>query len=547
MQDRGDIPAALKELAQLDTDAPIGKAMLGHVLAQRYLGPYSRPTADQLRTWLDRWADLPDAAPIHALLVVRLPRGEKIPPMPAGFVPVEEHINLAFEESEPAGQALHRNPDLDRSVWQAARARGADGVFRLLGKTSGLTPSYAAQLQGEAAQILFTLNRDDEALDLATAGVHPCGPRMSGPCEHAAMPGYIAGLAAWRQGRFEQAGAMFTAAWHAEVTTPSLKAGAAFWAARAQLKARDLSAAVMWLNRASVERRTFYGMLARRALGRPLAVSRVGPGETETLGEADVEAVAATPAGLRAFALLQAEQPERAAAELRSLSAQARQQRSLARALMLVAEAGGLTELAIHYADMLAVADGRTRDVVRFQVPRLRPNGGFRIDPALLYGLARTESDFDATLVSPAGARGLLQIMPETASFIVGPSLRNPARALVEDPGFNLDLGQRYVTYLAGCDGIDGDLIRLLAAYNAGPSNFARWASQIRDNGDPLLFIEAIPIDETRAYVPRVLTYTWIYGGLMHLPAPSLDELAGDDWPRYHPYDDPRGAAAHLH
>ncbi len=64
-----------------------------------------------------------------------------------------------------------------------------------------------------------------------------------------------------------------------------------------------------------------------------------------------------------------------------------------------------------------------------------------------------------------------------------------------------------------------GDLLRLLASYNAGPGNFARWVSQIRDNDDPLLFIEAIPIDETRAHVPRVLTYTWIYAARLHLPA----------------------------
>ncbi len=120
-------------------------------------------------------------------------------------------------------------------------------------------------------------------------------------------------------------------------------------------------------------------------------------------------------------------------------------------------------------------------------------------------------------------------------------------RDLLEDPANNLDLGQRYVAYLAGHEAVNGNLVRLLAAYNAGPANFARFAAQIRDNGDPLLFIEAIPLDETRAHVPRVLTYTWIYAALMHLPSPSLDELAGGLWPRYHPYDEPRVASAHLH
>ncbi len=546
MQDRGDIPAAIRETAELDSDSPVGAAMLGHVLAQRYLGPYTRPTPDQLREWLDRWADLPDARAIHALLVVRMPHGEKAPPLPPGFVAAEEPTAPVPEETEPEATALQRNNSLDRSVWEAARQRGAAGVARLLAGTKGLSPSYSAQLRGEAGQILFTLNRDEDAFDIAASGVHPCRPG-AGPCEHAAIAGYIAGLAAWRQGRFDEAGNMFVSAWRAEITTPSLKAGAAFWAGRAQLRVGNRAGAIGWLTRASAERNTFYGLIARRALGLPVGISRVGPGEAETLGEADVEAVASSPAGLRAFALLQAEQPDRAAIELRSLWPEAKRSRPLARALMLVAEQAGLPDLAMSYADLLAAADGRPRDGMRFPVPRLRPTGGFRIDPAMLYGLARTESNFDAQLVSSAGALGLLQIMPETASFIVGQPLARRVRPLLSDPATNLDLGQRYMSYLAGHEAVNGNLIRLLAAYNAGPANFARWSQQIRDNDDPLLFIEAIPLDETRAHVPRVLTYTWIYAALMHLPTPSLDELAAGLWPRYHPYDEYGGAVAHLH
>jgi hypothetical protein len=57
----------------------------------------------------------------------------------------------------------------------------------------------------------------------------------------------------------------------------------------------------------------------------------------------------------------------------------------------------------------------------------------------------------------------------------------------------------------------------------------------VRDEDDPLLFIEAIPNDETRAFVQHVLTYTWIYAARLRLPAPSLDELAAGDFPRFTP------------
>jgi len=489
---------------------------------------------------------LPDARAIHTLLVIRLPHGEKAPPLPPGFVAAEGPVAPVPEETQPEATALRRNTALDHSVWEAARQRGAAGVARLLAATKGLNPSYSAQLRGEAGQILFTLNRDEEAFDIAASGVHPCRPGTD-PCEHAAMAGYVAGLAAFRQGRLDEAANMFASAWRAEITTPSLRAGAAFWAGRVHRHTGDHAGAVGWFSRAGAERNTFYGLIARRALGLPIGISRVGPGEAETLGEADVEAVASTPAGLRAFALLQADQPDRAAAELRTLWPAAKQSRPLARALMLVAEQAGLPDLAMQYADLLAAADGRSRDGMRFPVPRLRPTGGFRTDPAMVYGLARTESNFDAGLVSSAGAHGLLQIMPETANFIVGQPLARRTRPQLNDPATNLDLGQRYMAYLAGHDAVNGNLIGLLAAYNAGPTNFARWAPQIRDNDDPLLFIEAIPLDETRAHVPRVLTYTWIYAALMHLPTPSLDDLAAGLWPRYLPYDQYGGAATHLH
>ena len=555
LQAKGDIPAALRATADLDTTAPLADDMLGHLLADRYLGPSTRPTADQLRGWLERYPDLPDAGAIHRLLVVRMPRGETAPPLPPGFVAAATPEAAPVpEETESADTALKRNPELDHSVWAAVRARGAGGVERLLRATDGLTPSYAAQLRGEAAQILFTLNRDAEAFDLAAGGMADTHAPGVHQAARAAMAGYMAGLAAWRMERFTDARSMFAAAWRSSVTTPSLKAAAAYWTARAELRAGPTQGmaqrASVWLWRAAEQRRTFYGLLARRTLGLGVGFARVGPGERETLGEADVDALAATPHGVRAFALLQVDQPERAAAELRMLWPAAKASRPLARAAMLVADAARLPELAVDFADLLAAADGRPREGMRFPVPRLRPAGGFTVDPAMIYGLARTESNFDTALVSSAGARGLLQIMPETASFITGATTGGKLPDLpgaLHDPTVNLDLGQRYVSYLAGLDMVHGDLIRLIAAYNTGPGALLKWGPQIRDNGDPLLYIEAIPIDETRAHVPRVLTYTWLYAARMGLPAPSLDELAAGEWPRYHALHETTPALASLH
>jgi soluble lytic murein transglycosylase len=554
LQRGGDIQAAVRESASLDlsielSGTRLGQAMLGHVLADRYLGRFSKPSADDLTAWLAAYADLPDAPAIRALLLARLPRGAA-PPAALAHIPQAldpQPLAPVPEEREPAGLALDRNNAADRAVWDAARTGKPGAAERLISQMRSLKPEYRSQLRGEAGQILFTLNRDGEAYDVAAPGAASCG-RDNGPgCRDAAAAGYAAGLAAWRMDRIDLARPMFEAAWRAELSTSALRAASAFWAARARLRLGDPTDYRPWMRRAAAEPATFYGFLARRTLGLGFGFTTRGRQDREILGSADIEAVRAYPAGLRAFALLQIGETGRAEAELRLLWPIARTEPGLGRAIMLVAGEAGLTDLAAQLADLVQTEDGRPRDATRFPAPRVRPNGGFLIDPAMLYAMARSESNFSTTLVSSAGATGLMQLMPETANLVLKRPGSASVRNLLHDPETNLDIGQRYVDYLATLDGIGADLIRMIASYNAGPGNVLRWASTIRDDGDPLLYIEAIPLDETHAYVPRVLTYTWIYATRMRLAMPSLDELAAGAWPRYYPRQRMEEAAARLH
>jgi soluble lytic murein transglycosylase-like protein len=356
----------------------------------------------------------------------------------------------------------------------------------------------------------------------------------------------MAGLAAWRMGRADLARPMFEAAWRAQLTTSSLRSASAFWAARAQLRTGHAAGYRPWMARAGAEPRTFYGFLARRTLGLGFGFSANGQDTREVLTEADIEAVAATAEGLRAFALLQVGQFNRAEAELRQLWPSTEQRPELGRAILLVAQKAGLIQLAAQLADIIQSRDGRPRDATRFALPRLQPEGGFRIDPAMVYGITKTESNFNSGLVSSAGATGLMQIMPDTANFLTT-KLNASARGSLRDAGTNLALGQRYIAYLAEHESVGGNLLRLLASYNSGPGFFGRWGATVVDQGDPLLFIEAIPVDETRMFVPRVLTYTWIYAARMRLPTPSLDELAAGVAPRYYALANQQDPPPRLH
>ena len=522
LQALGDMQQAEAETARLQDPS-----LLGDILADRYLAPDYQASVAELTAWLDRYPDLPDAPAIRAQALLRAGPGVAVPGVqqaPGAANPGPP----SPEDADASDLPLSRDPGLDHAVRDRVHAGRYTDALRVIERQRKLAPDYAGQLHAEVARAAFADGLDERALAIANIALRQSGGRI-------ALAGFVGGLAAWRLDRVQTAAILFERASQAALAPPALRAAGAFWAARAQQRLGHAAAARDWLRRAGTEPRTFYGILARRLLG-------IGPDlprddqDTGALGEADVAAVDGTLAGHRAFALLQVGQTARAASALRQLWATANP--GLSRAVLLVAQAAGLDDVAAELATRMQAADGRRPEGLSFPMPRLRPRGGFRVDPAIVYALARLESNFDAQAVSPAGARGLMQLMPNAVGAVADTSVSPRALA---DPGLNLELGQRYLLLLAGLDAVDGNLIRLLASYNAGPAAAARWMEGAHDHGDPLIFIESIPIDETRAYVRRALTYIWIYAAQLHRPAPGLDALAKGAWPRLasgqeHPY-----------
>ncbi len=147
------------------------------------------------------------------------------------------------------------------------------------------------------------------------------------------------------------------------------------------------------------------------------------------------------------------------------------------------------------------------------------------LDPAITLALIRQESSFDAGIVSNAGARGLMQLMPATAdgeARRAGGSVSEAA--LTTDPARNMELGGSYMQAMLAA--FDGSLPLAVAAYNAGPHRVEQW---LHDNGDPRTgqigmvdWIELIPFAETRNYVERVLENVVIYRARRDEPAGTL-------------------------
>ena len=143
-------------------------------------------------------------------------------------------------------------------------------------------------------------------------------------------------------------------------------------------------------------------------------------------------------------------------------------------------------------------------------------------EPAVSLAIMRQESNFDIGIISPSGARGLMQLMPATARPVAH-RLGEPTSAtlLTTDPGHNMRMGTAYL--LEVLEKFDNSVPLAAAAYNAGPNRVTQW---LAENGDPRVgdqsmidWIEMIPFNETRNYVQRVLENVVVYQARPHRDA----------------------------
>ncbi len=469
LQRAGAVTDATQEMDHLESDV-----LRGAVLADRYLNTAYIPDAAELTSWLARFGDQPDAPAILGLLeTLAQPVGE--PPVTPGVARSKAWPGQKAASAVPPRTLLVQNDD--RAAIEAAR-------LLLAGTRSA--PGVADSL-------------------------------------------FAGGIAAWRLSDFVTAKPLLEAAWQ-NAETASSRAAAAFWTARLAEKAHDRGSHIFWLRRAARESDTFYGLIARHALNSSVSCMASSSASRSVVTNADVDALMATAPGRRSFALLQVGERERAEAELRTLWFDSGPRPTLGRSLFLVAKAVGFNEFADELRDDTDAAENA---LGKFELPMLRPTGGFRMDPAFVYAVVRHESNFQPLAVSSVGARGLMQVMPATAISIGAIGQGQTDR--LNDPSTNLAIGQRYLIQLSDNPLVGDDLLKLIAAYGQGPTGMSHWAAGIRDHNDPFVFLEAIPSAFMRQFVEDVLVYQWQYAAALRLRASSLDELAAGIYPRFAP------------
>ncbi len=136
-------------------------------------------------------------------------------------------------------------------------------------------------------------------------------------------------------------------------------------------------------------------------------------------------------------------------------------------------------------------------------LPAIQASTTNGVDPYLIAAVIREESVYNPDAVSPAGALGLMQVLPQTGQMIAGRlGGESFSKERLFDPRYNIRMGSWYLGQLA--EKFDHNPVYMVAAYNAGPEAVARWIQQF-GGIEPDEFIESIPYTETRLYVKRVL------------------------------------------
>jgi soluble lytic murein transglycosylase len=293
------------------------------------------------------------------------------------------------------------------------------------------------------------------------------------------------------------------------VGTPYAKARAGYWGGRAAEAQAKPELAAKWYAAAADHMVTFYGQLAAHELGEdapPHPVPEPVPDAAELARFNQIEEVRTA----RIF--LGFGYRDQSKAFLLKMADDATTPTGFAM-LATLAETSGRIDLAIAVAKR-AIEAGTPLMVHGYPITEI-PNGG-TAEHSLLFAITRQESAFEPDAVSPAGARGLMQLMPATANSIANKlQLSFSAERLTTDGIYNVLLGRAYLETLI--DDFGGSYALAIAAYNAGPSRVRQWLHDYgdprSDNVDMVDWIENIPISETRNYVQRVLENLQIYRG----------------------------------
>jgi soluble lytic murein transglycosylase len=422
-------------------------------------------------------------------------------------------------------EALADDPGLahERFLWRLRKDRDAEAADLIVERSTSAEalgqPEQWADRRASLARA--TMREGNPRLAYRIASSH----QLTGGADYADLE-FLSGFLALRKLDDPETALIHFRSLRAAVTTPISLARAAYWEGRAEeALGRTENAAAAYAYAAEYQT-AFYGLLASERAGIPLSTALLHPHAFPDWRQS----------GFAGSSVLEA-----------ALLLQAAGDRALAKRFFLhlaegltPTERGQLADLVLsldepHIAVLIAkqaAEDGVILPQAYFPVTDLVPDG-LSVSRALALSIARRESEFDPVVVSPAGARGLMQVMPDTAKMMATKIGAPYERGrLTSDPGYNARLGTAYLKHLIEEFGPSVALIS--AGYNAGPGRPRAWIDAFGDprraDIDVVDWIETIPFTETRTYIMRVAESVVIYRAKLNGvagPVRITEELKG--------------------
>ncbi len=424
--------------------------------------------------------------------------------------------------------ALQNDPGLayDRFAWRDAKRRQDDAIAMMFERsTSAEALGQPAKWLNRRADFARQLMRDnDNTRAYKLAAYHFSTPEDGyGYADNEWIAGYVA---LRKLGDAELASYHFTR-FLAAVKSPVSVGRAGYWLGRAYAQMGEIDKAHAAYRLGAKYQSSYYGLLSAQALGRGFDPTLATPTKVDWKGAAFLSS-SVYKAGMELLHAGEIPLAERFLTHLvESLAPD---------------DALKLGQMAVdmdhpHLAVMIskrAAQDGLELAGAYYPVHPVAKLG-LPMAPEMVLSIARRESEFDPVVVSHAGARGLMQVMPGTAELMakeLGILDDHKTARLTEDWQYNAKLGASYLARLAG--EFDGNVVLMAAGYNAGPHRPTAWMERYGDPRDGAVdvvdWVEHIPFNETRNYVMRVTESLPVYRarlGQPPLPLPFSRELAG--------------------
>lgn len=318
---------------------------------------------------------------------------------------------------------------------------------------------------------------------------------------HAPTALYRGGLITYLNGQLREAAAQFDSLARSYPASDEASS-ARYWSGRAYAALGDTATArARWTETIEKTPSTYYAVVAAKRLKRPIVANPLTPDNYPTVP--DVDAAHRRVAVLRDVGMdvemnfewdemykRAGESPERLVATAHALAGTEQASRSISLGIRALKEAGTTPQ---NYRLMYPVLEHKTI------ISAAKQNG---LDPILIASLIRQESSYNPRAVSPVGALGLMQLMPDVGRNLAkSEGIADWSNEKLFDPAVNIRLGTRH---LKGLVRSYPQIEKVLAAYNAGESRVVRWSTK-RGANDPEMFTERIPFVETRDYVRLIV------------------------------------------